>query len=272
MPAGKTRAVSSIVLRMPWQKMRFRGDAVLVQVDDGHRIVLDAEGRAEMKYREADTKTYRPGPANLAPWGDRPSQAAGERLSEQPPTRPGGTGGKPATRKARGGTPGVARGPADPGATFHVWTDGACSGNPGPMGIGVVVIAGDERQELGEYLGLGTNNIAELVAIERGLEVVAQRLKSEGGAPGTATAPARPEVHVRVYSDSGYAIGLLDKGWKAKANQELVARIRQGLAAFPGEVAFVKVRGHAGVPENERCDELGREAIANARRRPAAAR
>jgi ribonuclease HI len=136
----------------------------------------------------------------------------------------------------------------------------------------VVVIAGDERQELGEYLGVGTNNIAELVAIERGLEVVAQRLKTGGSAPGTAAPPPRSEVQVRVYSDSGYAIGLLDKGWKAKANQELVARIRRGLAAFPGQVAFVKVRGHAGVPENERCDELGREAIASARRRPAAAR
>jgi ribonuclease HI len=283
MSAGKTRAVSSIVLRMPWQKMRFRGDAVFVHVDDGHRIVLDGEGRAEMKYREADTKTYRPGPANLVPWQEQPSEAAGEHRPAPSQTEPGAAAGKPAKRKASGGTPAVARArapageaelgreAADPTATFHVWTDGACSGNPGPMGIGVVVIAGDQRQELGEYLGVGTNNIAELVAIERGLEVVAQRLKAEGGAPGV-TAPVRSEVHVRVYSDSGYAIGLLDKGWKAKANQELVTRIRRGLAAFPGQVAFVKVRGHAGVPENERCDELGREAIVNARRRPATAR
>jgi ribonuclease HI len=269
---------------MPWQKMRFRGDVVFVHVDDGHRIVLDGEGRAEMKYREADTKTYRPGPANLTPWQDQPSEAAGEHRAAQPPTEPGAAASKPAKRKASGGTPGAARArapaggaelarkAADPSGTFHVWTDGACSGNPGPMGIGVVVIAGDERQELGEYLGIGTNNIAELVAIERGLEVVAQRLKTASAAPGATAAPGRAEVEVRVYSDSGYAIGLLDKGWKAKANQELVARIRQGLAAFPGQVAFVKVRGHAGVPENERCDELGREAIVNARRRPATAR
>ena len=92
------------------------------------------------------------------------------------------------------------------------------------MGIGVVVLDDGERQELGEYLGIGTNNIAELIAIERGLELVAD------AQPRTA---ARDAPRVRVYSDSGYAIGLLDKGWKAKANQELVARLRKRVAAVP---------------------------------------
>jgi len=59
----------------------------------------------------------------------------------------------------------------------------------------------------------GTNNIAELVAIERGLAIAAELTGGDG---------ARA---MRVYSDSSYAIGLLEKGWKAKANQELVARI-----------------------------------------------
>ena len=49
-------------------------------------------------------------------------------------------------------------------------------------------------------------------------------------------------------------------GWKAKANQELVARLRKLAARFP-DLTFVKVAGHAGVPENERCDELARRAI-----------
>ena len=65
---------------------------------------------------------------------------------------------------------------------------------------------------------------------------------------------------MRVYSDSGYAIGLLEQGWKAKANQELVARLRKRVATVPN-LEFVKVPGHAGVPENERCDELARTAI-----------
>ena len=67
-------------------------------------------------------------------------------------------------------------------------------------------------------------------------------------------------VPVSIYSDSGYAIGLLSMNWKAKANQELVARLRQRVARYP-KLTFVKVAGHAGVPENERCDELARRAI-----------
>jgi ribonuclease HI len=115
------------------------------------------------------------------------------------------------------------------------------------MGIGVVVIADGRRQELGEYLGVGTNNIAELTAIERGL-ALAEKVDGQRGRP------------VRVYSDSAYAIGVVSLGWKAKANRELVERLRQRARAFPA-LGFVKVAGHAGVPENERCDELARRAI-----------
>jgi ribonuclease HI len=85
--------------------------------------------------------------------------------------------------------------------------------------------------------------------------------RPDGGKEATAGRMRR----VRVYSDSGYAIGLLEKGWKAKANQELVARLRKRVAAVPN-LEFVKVRGHAGVPENERCDELARVAIQRAAR------
>jgi len=133
-------------------------------------------------------------------------------------------------------------------AASHVYTDGACVGNPGPMGIGVVlfqpVTDGETpvRIEHSEYLGQGTNNIAELTAIRRALELADKR---------------HPVV---IYSDSSYSIGVLSLGWKAKANQELVAQIRALLPLFPA-VEFVKVLGHSGVPENERCDELARMAI-----------
>jgi len=113
------------------------------------------------------------------------------------------------------------------------------------MGIGVVAIDGGKRREHGEYLGVGTNNIAELTAIDRALDLAG------------ADAGARP---LRIYTDSAYSIGVLSKGWKAKANQELIARMRRRLAGLPN-VEFVKVSGHAGVPENERCDELARNAI-----------
>jgi ribonuclease HI len=216
--------------------MRFKDQRVWALADDAGQLVLDAEGRAEMKYRETDPKSYRPAPGNLLPDG------GGEAPRTFAPPPPGASPRPAPRRKAAAAIPRATAG------AVEIWTDGACSGNPGPMGIGVVVLDGDTRREVGEYLGSGTNNIAELVAIERGLEVAVEL---------TGGDPARP---LRVYSDSSYAIGLLDKGWKAKANQDLVARIRKAVNACP-KVTFVKVAGHAGVPENERCDELARVAI-----------
>jgi ribonuclease HI len=215
---------------MTWSQMRFRGQAVWVRVDAQGKLVLDRDGRAEMRYRPEDSRSYRPSPGNL-----EPLDAAGGEAPPPAPARP-----RSAPRQAK------PAGEAPPG-TLHLWTDGACTGNPGPMGIGVVLIGEGKRRELSEYLGLGTNNIAELTAIERGLDL------AEEAAPDRQ----RP---VRIYSDSAYAIGVVSQNWKAKANQALVGRLRQRVAGF-SDVTFVKVAGHAGVPENERCDELARRAI-----------
>ncbi|HVZ73414.1 MAG TPA: ribonuclease H [Polyangia bacterium] len=213
--------------------MRFKDQRVWVLADEAGRPVLDGDGRAEMKYRETDPKSYRPAPGNLIPDDD-----------DGVPVRIEATAVAASPRGAR--TKSALPAPLE--GAVEIWTDGACSGNPGPMGIGVVVLDGGKRRELGEYLGTGTNNIAELVAIERGVVLA---LEATGG---DRTRP------LRVYSDSSYAIGLLEKGWKAKANQELVARIRKQLVGLP-RLSFVKVAGHAGVPENERCDVLARQAI-----------
>jgi ribonuclease HI len=226
--------------------MSFKGQSVWVRVGEDGRPILDAEGRAEMKYREEDSRTYRPLPANLANIGPDIGANLGANLGAVAAASQGSETKSPPRRPPR-----VAAAPQAGGETIHVWTDGACSGNPGPMGIGIVVVAGDKRKEHGEYLGKGTNNIAELTAIRRGLEI------AEELAPGAH----RP---IRVYSDSSYAIGLLSQGWKAKANQELVAELRDFLRGFP-QVRMVKVEGHAGVPENERCDLLARQAVARNR-------
>jgi ribonuclease HI len=224
--------------------MRFKDQQVWVRAEEDGRPALDADGRAEMKYRETDTKSYRPSPGNLLPeGGGHPAPAAKHHAPPAKHHAPATKHHAPAKHHAPGAK--------NQEPALEVWTDGACSGNPGPMGIGVVVIDGGARRELGEYLGVGTNNIAELVAIERGLDLVA-----EGGKDGEGDRDRR----IRVYTDSSYSIGLLSQGWKAKANQELVARIRARLKDFP-RVEFVKVAGHAGVPENERCDELARQAV-----------
>jgi ribonuclease HI len=220
--------------------MSFKGQTVWVHTDEGGNPLLDAEGRAEMKYRETDERSYRPSPSNLGPASAAPS-------GSWPAPKPApGRVAKPTAKPLPQATAKAAL-----GDIVHVWTDGACSGNPGPMAIGVVVITGDKRKELGEFLGRGTNNIAELTAVRRGIELAA------------SVVPVKERL-IRVYTDSSYAIGLLSQGWKAKANQELVAELRQFLRAYP-RLQMVKVEGHAGVPENERCDLLARQAIAQHR-------
>ena len=123
------------------------------------------------------------------------------------------------------------------------YTDGACSGNPGPAGIGVVLVCGDHRREISEFIGAGTSNIAELMAIVHALEAIKDRARE-----------------VVLHTDSSYAIGVLSKGWKAKANVELIAKTRVLVGGF-ANLKFQWVPGHAGVAENERCDELARAAV-----------
>lgn len=141
--------------------------------------------------------------------------------------------------------------PPSRGDLLHIYTDGACQGNPGSMGIGVVLLdrlpgANPPRRELSEGVGHGTNNVAELTAVLRGLEVVYPQHRR------------RPLV---VYSDSTYVIGVLARGWTARANQDLVERILRKLDEFD-EVMFVKVPAHSGVTDNERADLLAKRGVA----------
>ena len=127
-----------------------------------------------------------------------------------------------------------------------IYTDGAASGNPGPGGYGVVLISGPHRKELSEGFRLTTNNRMELLAVIIGLAA----LRVEGS-------------DVTVYSDSRYVVDAVEKGWvftwernrfKKKKNPDLW---RQFLVLYRRHrVRFVWVKGHAAVPENERCDQL----------------
>jgi ribonuclease HI len=205
-------------------EMLFKGNRVFVEADDDGNPLLEG-GRAAMRYRRDAEQVYRPSPANLVPVG---GDAAG--APKRAPTRRA----KPAAAEA-----------AVPVGAAVAYTDGACLGNPGPAGLGYVIIGADgRRRQRGEPLGRGTNNIAELTAILRVLE-----LEESGAAP------------LVIYTDSAYAIGVLTAGWKAKANGELVAAIRRRLARRR-RVELRKVAGHAGVPENELVDDLARRAAA----------
>lgn len=128
------------------------------------------------------------------------------------------------------------------------YTDGACSGNPGPAGIGVVLICGARRKEMSGYIGHATSNIAELTAVIRALAAIRD-----------------PTRYVIVHSDSQYAIRSVTGDHKVRKNQALVAEAR-ALAASFARLRFEWVPAHAGIPDNERCDELARRAIAAHRR------
>lgn len=124
-----------------------------------------------------------------------------------------------------------------------IYTDGASSGNPGPAGIGVLLQYKGKSREISRYIGVSTNNIAELTAIETALSVM-----------------RRTDIPIRLHTDSGYALGLLTLGWKPKKNQELVERIKKQMARFK-RLEIVKVPGHSGVAGNEVADKLATSAI-----------
>lgn len=136
---------------------------------------------------------------------------------------------------------------ADP---IIIYTDGAASGNPGPGGFGVVLKAGIHRKELMAGFRKTTNNRMELLAVIVGLEALKQ-----------------PGRQVVVYSDSRYVVDAVEKGWvfgwekkafKDKKNPDLWERF---LAIYrQHQVKFVWVKGHADIPENERCDQLAVQA------------
>ena len=137
----------------------------------------------------------------------------------------------------------------------EIWTDGACSGNPGPGGWGALLRFNGTTKELSGGEKLTTNNRMELLAAIRALEAL-----------------TRP-CAVDLYTDSQYVRGDITewmKGWKrngwktrdkkAVKNQELWEQLDKLIAKH--DVAWHWVKGHAGDPDNERADELAREGMA----------
>ena len=129
---------------------------------------------------------------------------------------------------------------------IQIFTDGACSGNPGPGGYAVILKSGNHYKELSAGFRLTTNNRMELMAVCVGLE----SLKNINQA-------------VTIFSDSKYVIdsiekkwvfGWVKKGFAGKKNKDLWLRFLQAYKLH--QVKFVWVKGHAGHPESERCDEM----------------
>ena len=133
---------------------------------------------------------------------------------------------------------------------IEIFTDGAASGNPGPGGYGVVLRSGKHYKELSQGFRKTTNNRMELLAVIKALEA----LKA-------------PNQEVVICSDSKYLIdaiekscvyGWVQKGFKDKKNKDLWMRYLE--VSKLHHIKFKWVKGHAGHPENERCDELAVQA------------
>jgi ribonuclease HI len=235
---------------MPWVRAKVRGTSVYARVDDAGNLAA-VGGRVEIRYQPRDGRLYRAVAANVAlvdatvlpedtcAPAEEVARDGGKRAATKRDGRAGASAGPRATATRAAATAPLPTEPPPRGALAY--SDGACSGNPGPAGLGVVVVTDGERIEVSEFLGQATNNVAELTAVLRALEAID---------------PKTPAV---IYTDSRYAIGVVQQGWKAKANTELVAELRQRLVGREVELRYVP--GHAGVELNERADELARLAV-----------
>lgn len=143
-----------------------------------------------------------------------------------------------------------------------LYTDGACSGNPGPGGYGAVLLFTDSkgdthRKEFSKGYEETTNNRMEIMGVIKGLEALKEPCK------------------VTLYSDSRYVVDAIEKGWAARWRANNWMRNKSDKALNPDlwerllallekhDVTCHWVKGHANNPENERCDQLAREAIDN---------
>lgn len=133
-----------------------------------------------------------------------------------------------------------------------IYTDGACLGNPGPGGYGVILIYGEHRKELHSGYRRTTNNRMEIQAAIAGLEALTE-----------------PCI-VSLYTDSKYVIDAIEKGWAKRWRANGWRKNKKEPAKNPDlwavllelcdrhKVTFRWVKGHSGQPENERCDDLAR--------------
>ena len=137
---------------------------------------------------------------------------------------------------------------------IFLYTDGASSGNPGPGGYGVVLKCAGRELELSGGFSLTTNNRMELLAVIKGLESIRWQ---------------NAEVHV--YSDSSYVVNAINKGWLENWKRRGFAKVKNpdlwmrfSRLYEMHRVSFHWIKGHAGHPENERCDALAVAAGAGA--------
>jgi ribonuclease HI len=229
-----------------WKRMVFKKNKVWQATDQNQNPVVK-NGKALIKYQLDQDYEYWVVAKNLKPIDSTqrekkpankksPSDSVGHG-SEAAPKTPSRKKSAPSKSKRSFSTETSCDG------AICIYTDGASSGNPGPSGIGVLLRFNKHEKEISKYIGVATNNMAELEAIRAGLLAV-----------------KNTNFPVRVFTDSSYAYGVLALGWKARKNQAIIASIKKILLKFD-DLKFIKVRGHVGIEGNERADVLATSAI-----------
>jgi len=137
----------------------------------------------------------------------------------------------------------------------EIYTDGACSGNPGPGGYGAILVYKGKKLEISGGYRLTTNNRMELMAVIAAMSALKEPCEAD------------------LYSDSRYVVDAVNKGWVKKWRENNWMRNKDEKASNPDlwekalrlldihNINFIWIKGHAENPGNERCDEIARETI-----------
>lgn len=239
---------------MNWQQADFKGKQVWVAVDGG-KLVAE-RGRVPMRYSDKPgAKVYGASPGNVVldptsmPLDLDAGVSADAPAGKKKKASGFGSAGSRTQAQAAMAKEAALKMVADLDAgVIKAFTDGGCRGNPGPAGSGAVVVLPDGRRaEASRSLGRATNNVGELTAIGMVMELLEQ-----------AKVPA--DAPIALFTDSDYATGVLTRGWKAKANTELILDLRARLKKWPG-LQIHWIAGHVGIPDNERADRLANQGI-----------
>jgi ribonuclease HI len=222
-----------------WKRMVFKKNKIWLAIDQNQNPITK-NGKVLIRYQLDQDYEYWVLSKNIKPIDSLQSKEEaekGEKLTKKSSKQKG--------TKTKSGTKFLVETSCDDAIT--IYTDGASAGNPGPSGIGVVLRFGKHEKEISRYIGITTNNMAELEAIRSGLMAV-----------------KNSNLPVRVFTDSRYAYGVLTQGWKAKKNQNIIESIKKMLSKF-NDLKFIKVKGHVGIEGNERADFLATSAIKKAK-------
>jgi len=215
---------------MKWKRMMFKGCKVYAQVDKEGALLTRDDNKVAIKYQLDQNMQY---------WA---SASSVKEIDEEQLKKIKNRKNKKSKEPKKEDSPSSLMENKNPNV-INVFTDGACEGNPGPAGIGIVFQYRDHKKKISRFIGSGTNNIAELTAIK----IALQEIKS-------------PTLPIVLYTDSAYSKMILEGAWKAKKNQKLIEETKKEMTRF-SNISIIKIKGHIGIEENETADQLAREAI-----------